>query len=207
MAICVRAAVGAAFVGILVTGQAVAVPVTLGFGSESGEFGLLDTYSEGGFTLLVESGLEWGFDDSAGNGPSSLVAGFDGEIGIGDTISITNDDDRLFQLLDVDLASLVDFDLSDGVDLIGLLDDVEVASITDITTDSDTFAALSSFGGVAIFTDFIDELQIVGASQNDASLLIDNLELQAVPVPTPILLLMSGLLGLGVIAYRRSAEA
>ncbi|MEM9144973.1 MAG: hypothetical protein AAGC57_02170 [Pseudomonadota bacterium] len=193
--------------GILVTGQAVAVPVTLGFGSESGEFGLLDTYSEGGFTLLVESGLEWGFDDSAGNGPSSLVAGFDGEIGIGDTISITNDDDRLFQLLDVDLASLVDFDLSDGVDLIGLLDDVEVASITDITTDSDTFAALSSFGGVAIFTDFIDELQIVGASQNDASLLIDNLELQAVPVPTPILLLMSGLLGLGVIAYRRSAEA
>lgn len=159
-----------------------------------------ETYTEDGFTFAVVSGSTWAIRCGYGNPPCTLVAGLREPVGIGDTISVTAVDGGLFTFDAVDFGSALDGFLSDGVDFLGLENGVQTQALTGVASSSFTFATANpNFSGP------IDELQIVGASQADMPLDLDNFVLTPVRVaePATLTLFAFGLAGLGAIGRQR----
>lgn len=186
---------------VLAAGTNAAHAVIIGFDdAPSGAF--TTNYSEDGFLFTVTSGTDWGFTTSgAGNPGPSLQVGADSGIGIGDTITITAVGGLDIEFLGVEFASFDEGTQSDGVDIFGRVNGVNVASILDLNSDTDVFAEQSGFAAM-----LFDEVLIVGASLGDDSLLLDNFELvavQSVPVPAPFLLLLAGMGAIWVTGRRR----
>jgi len=92
---------------------------------------------------------------------------------------------------------------SDGIDIYGLVDGGRTESLS-IYSSSEIYVTQLGFGSG------IDELQIVGASQGDRELLLDNFVLgdfdAPVPEPATMTLLGMGLASLGYRARRKPAK-
>jgi len=159
-----------------------------------------DTYTEDGFRFTAVSGSQWQLATNAGNPPSGLSAGASNAIGIGDVISVARVGGGLFTFAAVDYASFASTN-SDGVNLIGLVNNVQTAIFNNLTSAQIGFLTLNPN-----FASPIDELRIVGASQGDASLTLDNFvlnEVNAVPEPGTLALLGVGLFGMAVARRRQ----
>jgi hypothetical protein len=193
------AAIGAAVAILAAPATAGAAIVDFGIYSDNA-FDPGETYSEDGFTFTVVSGVEWGIQTNGGNPPSSLHAGNGGAIGVGDTISITQDGGGLFTFDSFDYASF-SFNQSDDVTFIGLVNGVQAQSLANLFSSTTTWATLNSVFGAPI-----DELRIVGSSQHTATLMLDNFVLTPSQVPEPSTLLLLGV-GAGAAVLRRRLHA
>ena len=197
------ASIAALFVSIV---SAKAATVTIDFGEYSDmDFESPDTYSEDNFTFTAESGSEYAIYLPDGTVPSptgnTLVVGYGAAVGDNDTISIKRNNGGLFTFDSVDYRSATYFQdptfslssgyVSDGVNLVGLVDDVVVFTIF-VDSSVDVWDTLYSQ-----YSNWIDELQIVGASQGDTPLYLDNFVFSEVPLPAAIWMFIAGLGGLG----------
>ena len=144
--------------------------VTIDFGNTV-DFDFLptETYTEDNFQFTVVSGNQWAIRNTTGNPPSGLIAGDTNAIGIGDTISVMQLGGGLFSFTAFDFASFSDGEQSEGVNLIGFVDGIQTHIFPNVTSSTTTFQTLDP-----LFLTPIDELRIVGASQGDQALILDN---------------------------------
>jgi hypothetical protein len=178
--------------------SASASTVVLGFDgiSTSSSVDVGSTFSEDGFTFTNVNSDAFGqsaqFD--------ALAFGFGGPFLNGDTVTLTADEGTLFSVNSFDFVSFSG-NLTDSVLISGLLAGALVDSVS-IQSASDTFAT-----STGLFGSF-DTLSFVGNGPAVASLILDNFVLEtkiaAVPVPLSIMLLGTGLLGLGAVGRRKS---
>ena len=175
-------------------------------GTVDSDFDPGETYTEDGFTFEVLSGVEFAIYNF---GPSlafgALLVGDDTPIGIGDTISITADSGRLFTFDSVDFSSANQGrDQSDGVDLVGLRNGATVATFSNLNKCCQNgFLTLSDAFTGAI----IDELWIIGASQGDDLLVLDNFVFTEVPLPAAAWVFLAGIAGLTAARRKQCAQA
>jgi hypothetical protein len=154
--------------------------VTIDFGNTVDQpFSPTETYTEDNFQFTVVSGVAWAIRNTHGNPPSGLAAGDANAIGIGDTISVMQVGGGLFTFATVDFAAFRN-GLSDGVDLIGLVNGVQTHIFPNLVGGTTTFQTLDP-----LFLTPIDELRIVGASQGNHALILDNFVFDAVPTGVP----------------------
>lgn len=155
--------------------------VTIDFGNTNDvPFSPTETYIEDNFQFSVVSGNRWAIVNTVGNPPAALVVGSGGAIGIGDTISVMQIGGGLFTFTALDFASAGSGSQSDGVDLIGFVNGVQTHIFPNLTSSSTTFQTLDP-----LFLTPIDELRIVGASQAQAALLLDNFVFNPVSAAVP----------------------
>ena len=164
-------------------------------------FSPTETYAEDNFQFTVISGVQWAIQQNRGNPPSALVAGAVGPIGIGDTISIMQVGGGLFSFTALDFAAFSSFQ-SDGVSLIGFVNGVQTQIYSNLNSSSNSFTTLNP-----LFLTPIDELRIVGASQGDVALVLDNFVFDAVGAAVPetgssIMLMALALTALLLTRYR-----
>ena len=95
-----------------------------------------------------------------------LAVGYGNPVGIGDTLSIVANSGGLFTFDSVGYRGWGGH-FSDGIDIYGLVDGGRTESLS-IYSSSEIYVTQLGFGSG------IDELQIVGASQGDRELLLDN---------------------------------
>lgn len=174
--------------------------VTIDFGNTPNTFPLT-TYTEDNFQFTVLSGNQWAIANFVGNPPSALVAGFSGPIGTGDTISVMQLGGGLFTFASLDFASIADGSQTDGVSLIGFVNGVQTQIYSNLNTSNDSFQTLNP-----LFLAPIDELRIVGASQAQASLILDNFVFNAVGAAVPEAgssALLFGVALVGLFLFRR----
>jgi hypothetical protein len=127
--------------------------------------GVVNTEAE--FELENLSGSAWGID-SGGNPNQAFWVGWQAPIVIGDQFSIRRADGEPFVFVSVDHRSGGGTGQSDGVDLVGLVDGSEVASIDGFSITGTVWGTQQPGFGL------IDELRIVGVSVGDAALVFDN---------------------------------
>lgn len=156
-------------------------------------------HTEAGYSFSVTSGTEWGFV-GIGNPGQALHAGSTTAIGIGDILTISRADGGDFTFDAFDYRSRSNLP-SDGVMFQGLLD----GSLLDTTGAVSSVTTAYVAGAGSTMTAVIDELRIVGVSQGQATLILDNLVFSevAAPAPAAAALLPVALTGLALARRRR----
>ncbi len=113
----------------------------------------------------------------------------------GEVFSFTRADDGLFQFISVDYRSDFEGDLSDSFQLVGLFGGMQVVDFGSFATTSETFLTAAFMNAI-----LIDELQVVAAGFNDASVIFDNFVFDvadaAVPLPAAAPLFLFAIAGL-----------
>ena len=196
------------WVGAIVVGLPCAIcpasvsAATIDFGSVANvDFTPGETYTEDGFTLSVLSGANWGIFFATGNPGSGLIAGTFDRIAVGDVLSITRNGGGFFTFESFDFGAPGQ-STTDGVDFVGSVNGVQTEILANVFTGMNYRTGNPMFGGS------INELRIVGASQMDTGLMLDNfvltpVESSAVPEPASLTLLGLGLASAGARRWRR----
>ncbi|MEM8800024.1 MAG: PEP-CTERM sorting domain-containing protein [Pseudomonadota bacterium] len=201
--------IGAALMLAPVAAQA--TPVTLEFDDvDEAAIPVGGSVIEDGFALTVESGLTFG-TTTVGNPAGALAIGLSFPVGIGDTLSLSALDGSRFSLDALEFGAFAgavfpDGTFSDGVDIFAVDGGVSTLIFGDLATSSIAFQPLDLSSGL------VDEIQFVGSSVGESSLLLDNIALTLeddddpveVPAPGALGLLGLGLMGVGVLRRKRS---
>ena len=169
-----------------------AAQVTLDFNVADQDIFLNVPYQEDGFDYLVLTG------DSQGILNSTLIEGL---LRVGDTSEFTLTGGGTFSFVSFDYRSFTNGEFSDGFELLGFLNGVEVVD----------YGAFSTSAGSLIThftsdTTLIDTLKLVGTGQRADAPVWDNfvfdVSMQPVPLPAGMPLLLVAIGGLGVLRAR-----